>query len=116
MGNNYKIIPLDNSPDQSFLTTVSVDGNNLKLKLRLRFNTTSNYWVMSITDPKTGNLLIDNIPLLTGGYPAADLLGQYKYLGLGSAMIINAGNSSLDSPDENSFANGDFLLAWGDTI
>ena len=112
---SFMIIPTTNDPDQSFITTIPVDGKNLTLKLRIRFNTAANYWVMSIADPKTGTLLLDNIPLLTGGYPAADLLGQYKYLGLGSATIINVGNSTMDSPDSSSLGT-DFLLAWGDTV
>lgn len=108
------IIPLTNNPDQNFITTIPVDGKNLTLKLRISFNTAANYWVLSITDPKTGKLILDNIPLLAGEYPAADLLGQYKYLGLGSATIVNVGNNSMDSPDSTNLGS-DFLLLWGDT-
>lgn len=111
----YSIIPLTNDPDQSLTVTIPVDGKNLTLKLRVKFNDTANYWVMTIIDPKTGNILLDNIPLLTGQYPAADLLGPYKYLGLGSATIVNAGNSQLDYPDSNTLGT-DFQLAWGDTV
>jgi len=108
------IIPLTTDPDQNFICTIPVDGKNLTLKLRVIFNTAANYWVMSITDPKTNKLILDNIPLLTGEYPAADLLGQYKYLGLGSATIVNVGNRTMDSPDSTNLGS-DFLLLWGDT-
>ncbi|GAB6170544.1 hypothetical protein JCM15765_03970 [Paradesulfitobacterium aromaticivorans] len=111
----YVVIPLTNEPNQNFITTIPVDGKNITLKLRIRFNSAGNYWMMSITDPKTGSLILDGIPLLSGEYPAADLLGQYKYLGLGSAAIVNAGNSSMDSPDSTNLGT-DFLLVWGDTV
>lgn len=112
---SFKIIPLTSDPYQSFITTIPVDGKNLKLKLGISYNSAGEYWTMSITDPSTGNLILDGIPLLTGGYPASDLLGQFRYLGLGSASIVNVGNGSIDSPDSTSLGT-DFLLAWGDTV
>ena len=111
---SFKIIPLTSAPDQSFKCTIPVDGKNLKLKLRVRFNTLANYWVMSIYDSASNALILDAIPLLTGSYPAGDLLGQYKYLGLGRATIVNVGNSTMDSPDSTNLGT-DFLLAWGDS-
>lgn len=112
---SFKIIPLTSNPDQSFKITIPVDGINLKLKLRVRFNTAANYWVMSIYDAASNSLILESIPLLAGAYPAGDLLGQYKYLKLGSATIINVGNSTMDSPDSTNLGT-DFLLAWGDTV
>ena len=112
---SFKIIPLTSSPDQAFKITIPVDGKNLKLKLRVRFNTAANYWVMSIYDAASNTLLLDAVPLLSGGYPAGDLLGQYRYLGLGSAAILNVGNSTMDSPDSTNLGT-DFLLAWGDSV
>jgi len=112
---SFKIIPLTTDPDQTFNCTIPVDGKNLKLKLRVRFNTAADYWVMSIYDTASNALILDSIPLLTGVYPAADLLGQYGYLGLGSAAIINVGNNSMDSPDSTNLGT-DFLLIWGDTV
>jgi hypothetical protein len=112
---SFMIIPLTSDPNQTLTTTIPVDGRNLKLKLRVRFNTAANYWVMTIYDAASNTILLDDVPLLTGGYPAADLLGQYRYLGLGSAIIVNVGDSSMDSPDSTNLGT-DFLLAWGDTV
>lgn len=107
---SYMQIPLTNDPDQNFTCTIPVDGKNLKLKLRVCFNTAMNYWIMSITNSTTNALILDAIPLLTG----VDLLGQYKYLGLGSSAIINKGNSTLDSPNSKTLGT-DFVLIWGDS-
>jgi len=110
-----KIIPLTSAPYQSLTTTIPVDGKNIKLKLGISYNSVADYWTMSITDPSTDNLILDNIPLITGSYPAGDLLGQFKYLGLGSATIVNVGNSLMDNPDSTNLGT-DFLLVWGDTV
>lgn len=108
-----KIIPLTSAPNQSFVTTIPVDGKNLKLKLGISYNTAADYWVMSIYDVASNALILDAIPLVAGDYPAADLLSQYEYLGLGSAAIINVGDVSMDSPNSTNLGT-DFLLVWGD--
>ena len=105
----YYIIPLTNEPDQIFTTTIPVNSKNLKLKLRVRLNTAGDYWIMTISDAKTNAVILDDISLLTG----INLLGQYKYLGLGSAAIVNVGSSTMDSPNSSSLGKG-FLLIWGD--
>jgi len=108
---NFMQIPLTSDPDQNFICTIPVDNKNITLKLRVRFNTAGNYWTLSIMDPKTGNSILDNIPLVTG----TDILGQYEYLNLGSAAIINVGNSTMDSPDSTNLGT-DFILIWGNTL
>ncbi|HWQ41895.1 MAG TPA: hypothetical protein VN456_07650 [Desulfosporosinus sp.] len=104
-------IPLTSAPSQSFKCTIPVDGKNITLKLNVRFNTAANYWVMSISDPKTEKYILDGIPLLTG----TDILGQYAYLGLGSASILNIGNNTMDSPDSTNLGT-DFILVWSDSV
>lgn len=107
-----QIIPLDSAPNQSFKVTVNVDGKLISLGVTLRYNEAADYWTMTLTDG-SGNLLLDSIPLLTGGFPAANILGQYAHLGIGSALIANA--SGVQSPDypSNQDLGSDFLLIWG---
>jgi len=112
---SYVVIPLTSDPDQTFNCTIPVDGKNIALSLRLRYNTAANYWVLTIADPKTGVVILDSIPILTGDYPAADILGQYKYLGLGSAGVLKMGGCVTDYPDSISLGT-DFVLVWGDTV
>ena len=71
------------------------------------------YWVMSIYD-SNGVLLLDSIPLITGWYPAANLLSQYGYLEIGSAYVINNGISSSDYPGKNDLGTN-FSVLWDDT-
>lgn len=111
---NIQIIPLDSSPNQSFETTLFVDGQNIRIQLQLRYNAMAGYWAMTITDPETGAILLDSVPMVTGVYPAANILAQYPHLGLGSAYVLPVGNVDLDFPDDSTLGT-EFVLAWSDT-
>lgn len=108
-----QIVPLSSAPSQKMSVTLTVDGAQLTLQLSVRFNEMANYWVMGISDSQS-NMLIDSLPLLTGSYPAANILAQYAYLKIGSAYIINVSGTDLDYPDRNTLG-ADFSLLWGDT-
>lgn len=105
-------IPLDNSPNQTFSITLNVDGNNLTLQLAIKFLAMTGYWVMAISDAQ-GNLLLACVPLLTGVWPAANLLSQFGYLKIGSAFIISSA-ATIDYPDSTTLGS-QFELWWGDT-
>lgn len=111
--NNYYEIPLTIDPNQNFNVTIPVDGRNLKLNLNIRYNTQGNYWWMTIN--QNGATLLDGIPLVVSDYPAADILEQYRYLGLGSAFVLNISQVQGDNPD-NTNLGVDYLLIWGDTV
>lgn len=108
-----QLIPLDNSPNQTFQVTVAVDGKNVTFNVTLSYSEPAGYWVMNIKDAQ-GIDILDSIPLLTGEWPAANILGQYGYLGIGSAYIINASNTPIDYPGKPNLGS-DFLLLWSDT-
>lgn len=123
MAYTYSIVSLSSDPDQRMRVTLPVDGANLTLRLRVRYNAVAGSWMMAVSDD-SGNLLVDSVPLLMGQYPAADILRPYRYLGLGSAMVLNIGaaaTTSLDSPTSSQLGDGTnpsapFLLVWGDTL
>ena len=108
-----QIIPLTPAPNQSFSVTLQVDGAPLTLNLALRWSEMAGYWVMTIFDSAM-NLLLDSVPLITGWYPAANVLAQYGYLGIGSAYILNNGTSDSDYPGRDDLGTN-FSLLWDDT-
>ncbi len=112
---SYTKIPLTTDPNQNFTTTIPINNKNITLTLDIRYNGIGGYWFMSVTDKKTGNVLIDSLPLLTGEYPSGDILHQYQYLGIGSATVVKTGNLSDDSPDSTNLGTN-FVLLWGDTV
>ncbi len=112
---NYQHIPLDSTHNQTAAVTVEVGGAPLSLELTLRYNAQADYWAMKVVKPVTGAVLLDSVPLLTGEYPAANILAPYAYLGIGSAYIIPASPGDRDYPDDGSLGS-DFFLVWGDPV
>jgi hypothetical protein len=98
----------------SFPVTLQVDGASLTLNLYLRFNRIAGYWVMDVLSEQQVELLV-SIPLLTGDYPAANILMPYGYLKIGSAYVIKIASTADDWPGALDFANGNHQLWWGDT-
>jgi hypothetical protein len=82
-------IPLDNSPNQVWNVTVLVDDVPVTLSIVLRYNELAEYWVATVRDIN-GNVLLDSLPFVTGDGISQNLLGQFAYLGIGSATIFNA--------------------------
>jgi hypothetical protein len=110
---SYQILPTDTTPNQTFTAALTIGSSQKTLQFNLRYNEMAGYWVMTIIDPSSGSMLLDSLPLVTGDYPAANLLGQYGYLGLGSLCLINASNTTkIDYPDDSNLGT-DFVLVWG---
>lgn len=108
------VIPIASGSNQTVTSTLPVDSNNVTLTFSFTWNNQGGYWFMSITD-STGNLLIDALPIITGDYPAANLLKQYAYLGIGSAYLVPASSGLQDNPDYSDLGT-DFVLVWSDNV
>lgn len=104
------VIPLTPSPNQTFSSTVPVDGKSVKLGFFLRYNTEQNCWMMRLKDSER-NVLVDAIPLVCG----LNILEQHEYLEIGSAYVVKLDqNIKRDRPNEFDLGS-DFILVWGDT-
>jgi hypothetical protein len=110
-----QIVPLTTAPNQTFPVNLAINGAQLTLYLSLSFNEMAGYWVMLIAD-QNRNVLLTDIPLLTGAYPAANILNQYGYMEIGDAYVLNVG-SVVDADYPNAFELGtQFILLWGDNV
>lgn len=107
-----QIIPLTSAQNQTLRAQLTVDGSSLVLLMFISYSAMSGYWELEISDVN-GNILVASVPFVTGLYPAANMLAQYGYLKIGSAYLLNTGDSSLDYPGPNTL--GVFSLLWGDT-
>jgi len=108
-----QIVPLTSDSDQQFSVALSINGGTIYLALEIMWNEISEYWVMTIWNAVTGILILDSIPLITGQYPAGNIFGQYDYLNIGSAYVINASNINMDYPEQENLGT-DFVLYWTD--
>lgn len=107
-----QIVSLLQAPNQTFAVQLTVDSKPLTLNLTLRYSVMSGWWDMQIANAQNA-ILVASVPLLTGSYPAANILAQYGYLKIGSAYLLNTGNSQSDYPSSNDLAS--FSLLWSDT-
>ena len=109
-----QLVPLTNSPNQSLVASLNVDGKVSDYFLNLHYNELAGYWVLTMQD-SSGDILLDSVPLITGNNPAGNILGQFAYMGLGSAFIISA--SSLNTQDYPGLATlgTAFVLVWSNT-
>jgi hypothetical protein len=105
-----QIIPLTNAPNQTLNVSLSVDSTVLRLQLAISYSEMAQYWLMDIADA-SGNPLLASIPLITGSWPAANILAQYAYLQIGSAFVINLGQVADDYPNASELGNA-FALLW----
>jgi hypothetical protein len=107
-----QVVPLSTQPVQTFQIPLNVAGEVIRLNLTIKYNEMAAYWTMDITD-SNNNPVLASVPLITGTWPAANILAQYQYLGIGSAYVVNVGNNPLDYPNNASLGN-DFILIWSD--
>lgn len=64
------------------------------------------FWCLDIMD-STGADLIKGIPLITG----ANLLAQYRYLGLGFSLYVNCDDPANDNPTQTDLGIKSHLYA-----
>jgi hypothetical protein len=103
-----QVVPLTNEPNQVFTVQLQVDGSPLSLNLTVNYNEMAGYWLLSISDINN-NLLIDSVPMICGDYPAANILGQQRYLAIGSWYIVNVSNLLVTSGSiDTGFGQGAF--------
>jgi len=106
-----QLIPLTNAPNQQFQQQLRVNGQQITLGLDIRFNSSAGFWVMDISD-QFGSAFVSSVPLLTGAWPAANILEPYDYLQIGSAYVVNQNGASTDFPNDSDI--GQFALIWDD--
>ena len=94
---------------------MSVDGNSIRLSFYVRFSEVAGYWLIDIGNATTGLPLVASVPLIPGNYPSANILGQYSYLAIGSAYVVNITNTDEEWPSETTLGT-DWQLWWSDTL
>ena len=100
------IIPIISN---KFTTNLTINGENKTLVLEFNYNAVGDMWKMSILN-EIEEVLISNIPLL----PTENLLEQYSYMNLGSAILIpNTDEIKEEYPSINTLKNN-YTLFWGD--
>ena len=113
----YYILPLTEDSRQVFTLDLEIDGNPFHARVEIRYLPAPDCWVLSIWDDSSGELLINQIPLICSYGEVNDLLLPFRYLrdgqGLGSLFVIR----DTDEPSTVDPAKGnltEFNVLWGD--
>jgi hypothetical protein len=104
---SLQVITLTNSPNQSYTVNLTVDGSPLILNITISYNEMSGYWMLAIYNANS-NLLLDSVPMLTGAYPAGNLLQQQRYLNIGSWFLVNVSNLKVEASSSLGYGEGGY--------
>ena len=114
----YTILPLTDDPRQVFSISVSPDGVPLQARVEVRYLPAPDFWTISIWDESSGDLLINQIPLICSYDQINDLLYPFRHKregrGLGSLFCLKAEDSPT-TPDPSKDNLLQFQILWGDT-
>ena len=110
------IVPLTSEPNQTFRCTIPVNGQNIPFEFTLRYNSEAEYWIIGVSNATTGQLLVSDIPLIAGVFPAANLLEQHAHLRIGSAAVVKISPDNPDYAPNGNNLGTDFALVWSDNL
>lgn len=108
----YKI-PLTNSPNQTFSTSIPVNGENRYFVIELNYIYSCGYWSMTLTDSTTEQILVSNIPLLFSEFDFIDIFRQLGYKEIGEVYIVPVKGVKGSMPNYENLGQ-DYVMLWGD--
>ena len=115
----YAILPLTNDPWQVFTADVMLDGEPFHAQISVRWLPAAGRWFLSVWDHASGELLVNQVPLVCTYGPVNDLMFPFAHVrggrGLGSLFCLrNADSTVTTDPGKENLA--EFCLLFGDTF
>ena len=115
----YYKLPLTEDSRQVFTLDLSLGGVPFHARTEIRYLPAPDQWVISVWDNSSGELLVNQIPMVCSYGEVNDLFRTFRHLreglGMGSLIVLRA----VDEPrTENPSAGNltEFALICGDTI
>ena len=113
----YTILPVTNDPRQVFTLNLKINGVFFHARVEIRYLPAPNQWILSIWGNSSGELLINQSPLVCSYGEVNDLFMPFAQLrdgqGMGSLFVIR----NVDEPSTPDPAKGnltEFKVLWGD--
>ena len=102
-----------------FTLDLQIDGVSFHARVEVRYLTAPACWVISIWDNSSGELMINQVPLVCSYGQVNDLFRPFRHLrngqGMGSLFVIrNTDEPKTPDPAEGNLA--EFMVIWGRTI
>ena len=114
---NYIQLPVSEEPYQVIFLPASPDGHAFQAKLELRWLSAPGHWFLSISDAMTGEIFVNQIPVICSYETLNDLLFPFRWLfqgsGIGSLFCLKAVDlPSSENPEKENLS--EFRILWGD--
>lgn len=113
----YYILPITEDPRQVLTLDLTINGEPFHARVEIRYLPAPDGWVISIWDDSSGELLVNQIPLVCSYREVNDLLRPFSHLregkGMGSLFVIR----DTDEPSTPDPAKGnliEFKVLFGD--
>ena len=91
---DYYILPVTGDPWQVFYLPASPDGHAFEARVELRYFPLPDKWILSISDTITGQVYVNQIPVICSYGQVNDLLRPFRHLfrgnGIGSLFCLKA--------------------------
>ena len=113
---DYYILPVTGDPWQVFYLPASPDGHAFEARVELRYFPLPDKWILSISDTITGQVYVNQIPVICSYGQVNDLLRPFRHLfrgnGIGSLFCLKAVEKpTTQDPSEKNW--DEFQLFWG---
>ena len=114
----YYILPITEDPRQVFTMDLTIDGDPFHARVEIRYLPAPDCWVISIRDDSSGELLVNQIPLICSRGEINDLFRPFRHLregkGIGSLFVIrDTGEPPMPDPAKGNLT--EFRVLFGDT-
>ena len=114
---DYYILPVTGDPWQVFYLPASPDGHAFEARVELRYFPLPDKWILSISDTITGQVYVNQIPVICSYGKVNDLLWPFRHLfrgnGIGSLFCLKAVEKpSTQDPSEKNW--DEFMILFGD--
>lgn len=106
-------IPLSPYPNQTFNMSIPVNDTNVDLTITLNYNSVAEYWMMTVTDTNTEEVIFSQLPLLCSFGDFGNMLRQLGYKLIGSAFVFPSNFTLPSRPDDKNLGT-DYKLLWSD--
>ena len=114
----YWVLPLTEDPRQVFTLDLQIDGVSFHTRVEVRYLTAPACWVISVWDNSSGELIINQVPLVCSYGQVNDLFLPFRHLrtgqGMGSLFVVrNTDEPRTQDPAEGNLT--EFMVLFGDT-
>ncbi len=115
----HYILPVTGEPRQVFTQDMAIDGVSFHARTEIRYLPAADRWVLSAWDDSSGELLVNQVPLVCSYGEINDLFLPFRHLreglGMGSLFVVrNTDEPDMQDPSEGTLE--EFLVLWGDTV